>query len=427
VSRASVAIAVAGLALFAAPARAADVTRVTLGSTIEDLVVGPDGGAWVEIYRPRGQAIGRALPGGGFRTSGSRYAATGSALGPDGQAWFKMGSRDYVRSDGAGGLTRVELPDGPALARPMATGPDGTLWNLTATGGRFAHVTPQGTASYTATRLPKCLDTDAEPLFMDVVRASDGAMWIFDVGCERVIRVTATEATVVPVANRLGSIAADAGGGIWFAPVDGAVVAGHVDAGGTVKRYLLADPGATDLAVAPDGSAWFTFGTCTLARVSPAGEVATVPAPVPAQRLGFDPVGGMWLASRTRLVHVVPGEPSGPCDDRAPSVRVTPARGKVSLKALRRGVRIAIGEPAAVEVSGYPFGDPDEDALRGAPVIKRVLTRAGSLRYRLPASVLHQIARRLATGHRPGLALYIKVSDAEGVENVVQVTLRAKR
>jgi streptogramin lyase len=421
------AVAVAGLVLFAAPAYAGDVVRVKLGSTIENLVTGPDGGAWAEIYRPRGQAIGRALPGGGFRTSGTEHASSGGTLGPDGQAWFKLGSRDYVRSDGAGNVTAVKLPAGPRLGAPMATGPDGTLWNLTATGGRFAHITPQGVTSFAATRVPECLGVDPVPLYTGLERAADGAMWILDLGCDRLIRVTATDTSVPVAGQHVGVIAADAGGGIWFAPTDGSVVAGHVDAGGTISRIRLGEAGTTEVAVAPDGSAWFASGSCTLTRASPAGGVTTVPAPIPAWRLGFDAAGGMWLASRTRLVHVAPGEPSGPCDDRPPSVRVTPARGKIGLSSLRRGVRISIAEPATVEVSGYPFGDPDEDALRGAPVIKRVMTRAGSLRYRLPARVVRQIARRLASGHRPGLALYIAVSDAEGVQNVVQLTLRAKR
>jgi streptogramin lyase len=429
VSRADAAVAaLAGLLLFAAPATASDVVRVKLGSSLEHLIVGADGGAWVEIHRPAGQAIGRALPAGGFRTGGTEFAAAGSALGPDGQAWFRLGSRDYVRSDAAGNVTRVQLPEGPRLGRPMVTGRDGTLWNLTATGGRFAHVTPEGAVTYSGTRVPKCPGAAASN-FSGMEGATDGAIWIIDQGCERLLRVTAAGTSVLARGHELEAIAPDAGGGMWFASADPWPPAGHVDAAGRLKPVELEDGAASDVAVAPDGSAWFSFDTCTLTRVTPAGEVATARAPIPAHELGFDAAGGLWLASHTRLVHVAPGEPAGPCDDRAPSLRITPGHdgGTISLKALRRGLRLALREPAVVEARGFASGDVSEDGLVGAPVVKRVMARAGSFRYRLPARLMRRIARRLAAGGRPGIGMYVAVTDAEGVQNVVQSTLRVRR
>jgi hypothetical protein len=111
------------------------------------------------------------------------------------------------------------------------------------------------------------------------------------------------------------------------------------------------------------------------------------------------------------------------------TLRISPGQdgGTISLKALRRGLRLAVGEPAVVEASGFAFGDDGEDALRGAPSVTRVMPRAGSFRYRLPAALLRRMARRLAAGDRPGIAMYVSVSDAEGVQNVVQSTLRVRR
>ncbi len=58
------AVALIALALLPASASAGDVAHVSLGSEIESLVAGPDGGAWVGIERPNGHAIGRASPAG---------------------------------------------------------------------------------------------------------------------------------------------------------------------------------------------------------------------------------------------------------------------------------------------------------------------------------------------------------------------------
>ena len=423
----TIAAACTALALFAAPAHASDVARVKLGSTIEHLITGTDGGAWVEIDRPTGDAIGRALPGGGFRTAGLEDGPIASALGPDGQAWFRTDEREYVRSDGAGNLTTVgPLPDGPRLGRPIATGPDGTLWNLTPTGDRFAHVTPLGTVSYNASRVPACAPPD-EPILIRMERAADGAMWIIDWGCERLLRVTATEAQVIEGFDEdPDAIAADATGGMWFSTDSPSAGVGHVDAAGTVTRFKLDDYAASDVAVAPDGSAWFALEACRLARVTMAGDVTMAPAPIPARELGFDPAGGLWLASNARLVHVAPGESFGPCDNRAATVRVSPSRA-VSVKALRRGLRIVVREPAALEVSGFPVDDAGGDPWAAAPFVSRVMPRAGALRYRVPAAHLRRFARRLAEGKRPEFGLLIAVTDAEGNRNVVQRRVRVTR
>ena len=63
------------------------------GSTIEQLVAGPDGGAWfsVSTLREDRNAIGRVTPDGRFTTTAVRGPVADGALGPDGQAWFRAG------------------------------------------------------------------------------------------------------------------------------------------------------------------------------------------------------------------------------------------------------------------------------------------------------------------------------------------------
>ena len=131
-------LSVIAVAMAAQAAPPVEVGHVGLGSSLEALVAGPDGGAWVGVSRfveglDRGQdssddAIARATPDGRFQLTaieGALSLADG-ALGPDGQAWYQ-GGLSLHRSDAAGGVTRLEVEQ--PLGDVMATGPDGTLWS----------------------------------------------------------------------------------------------------------------------------------------------------------------------------------------------------------------------------------------------------------------------------------------------------------
>src|SRR4051812_41563428 len=88
---------------FSAPAHAADVAHVRLGSTIKALVAAPDGGAWVRVERAHDGALGRAFADGRFATARVDDLLLGAgAVGPDGQAWFTSGLREFTRVDAGG-------------------------------------------------------------------------------------------------------------------------------------------------------------------------------------------------------------------------------------------------------------------------------------------------------------------------------------
>jgi virginiamycin B lyase len=406
----SLAVALAVAAGIAAPAQAADVAQVPLGSSLSTLLPSADGGAWVRIERRSGAAIGRALPGGGFKVSAAEVPLSDNAtVGPDGQAWFSA-LRTVVRSDVAGALTRLELDS--RLGDVSATGADGTLWSVSE--DELARVTPQGAVSATALALPKCRE---QVQFRDMERASDGAAWIADSGCSRLIRI-APDGTPQTFALRDDeapyALAPDAAGGVWFAQVGTPVRIGHADAAGTITRLRPSSKhgSVTDVAVGPDGSAWFAFGACALGRIPPAGTFAFTGVPIPARRLAFDSAGGLWLASGARLVHTtVPELKRGSCDDRPPAVRLRPAlRGKVSLAQLRRGVKIGVREPAVVSVT--PFYGTDDD---GHSVVKIVrASHGGTVIFRVPAARVRAYERELAAGHKPELSLYVETTDREG-------------
>ena len=69
--------------------------------------------------------------------------------------------------------------------------------------------------------MPACRDSDS-PILMSMRRAADGAMWIADTGCERLLRMTAAGTTEIAIRDGdPGAIAADASGGMWFAQEPG--------------------------------------------------------------------------------------------------------------------------------------------------------------------------------------------------------------
>src|SRR3954463_3880690 len=84
---------------------AALALHVPLGSTIEDLVVDPDGGAWVSIRHHDSYKVGRAGPGQGFAlTPADARLEPGGAFGPGGAAWLISAEEELVRADRDGSL-----------------------------------------------------------------------------------------------------------------------------------------------------------------------------------------------------------------------------------------------------------------------------------------------------------------------------------
>ena len=157
-----------------------------------------------------------------------------------------------------------------------------------------------------------------------MVRAADGAMWIGDFGCDRLLRVTPERTTAMRVPRvTFAALAADASGGVWFSR-DGGV--GHVDAAGAVRSFALPLGSPSAIAAGADG----TPGSRTVRAASrasiPAARVTTAAAPVPAYELAFDASGRLLLASRTRLVRFTPGAAAGPCGDGGRSQAAGAAR-----------------------------------------------------------------------------------------------------
>jgi streptogramin lyase len=343
---------------FALPAQASEIVHVPLGSELGSLVAGPDGGAWIGINRGIAKsAIGRVSPDGSYRTTAAGDYLFSGALGPDGRAWF-IGGPGLLLADADGRITTLRVLDAGGFA--LAAGPDGTMW-MTARENHLARVAPDGTLALSP--LGVCDHVSASAM----ARASDGAMWIADNACGLIRRAPDGHTAVVKLPIRATSLAPDASGGVWYASVfedfDNAT-AGHVDAAGRITPLKTKVPW-TDVAVAPDGSAWFAGLRCKLARAGAGGGFELVRAPIPADQIEFDPAGGRWLASPARLVH---DEPAGACDDYPPEFTLNPAHSSNGPPSSRTPRWKSSSSASASGSHSIPSGDDGAIRMRSKPV-----------------------------------------------------------
>ncbi|MDA0184445.1 hypothetical protein OJ997_29340 [Solirubrobacter phytolaccae] len=396
----------------AAPAHAADSLRVGIKSSVNAVVPGPDGGAWVAVSAYPTSRVVRIAPDGRLRSTPLDYLSLGNGgvFGPDGQAWF-LGGTGITRVDAAGSASNI--PMDRVFASAFATGADGTVW---VSGETVRRVAVDGTVTSTPLAVPGCAKFRASA----ITRAADGAMWLADPQCG-FVRVASGAAPVVVANPRLDAtkLVADLQGGVWFFSYDGP--GGHIDAAGRVTP--LERLRAYDVAVAADGSAYFATGKCFLERVSPAGAMTRVPTAVPSWHVAFDPAGGLWLASAARVQHTTLGAPAGGCDDKPPVVRITPDPSKpVSLATLRRqrGFKLTVREAFAIE--GVLIDSDADDSI--GRVNKAVSgRRGGTLRLPMSARAIRRVGQR--SGQR--IVLDAGFRDREGNFATVTYELRARR
>lgn len=401
----------ASLAL-AAPAQAQDVFRLGLGDSLDTVLATPDGGAWASVWARDSVEIRRVAPDGTVGTTRALPPLNALVLGPDGLPWLLSGI-SIERVDAAGALTTVAED---AFASALATGPDGTGWMQTQE-DQIQHVAPDGTITTADVTVPGCAYFRVETL----ARASDDAMWFFANGCG-VVRWPrgGTPAVIAQSADHVQRLVPDATGGMWFSS-SYAPGGGHIAADGRTLR-LRGIERTYDVAVAPDGTAWFTTGRCRLARANPDGRVALIPTAIPAWQLELAPDGGIWLGSRGRLQRTTIGASAPGCDSTPQKPTLTPRPGKrFTLAALRRnrGLTITVREPFALQAA---FVDDDGEPFRRASKIVAG-PRGGSVRLPLNPAQL----RRLARSKRPVLNLWGDLRDREGNYLDLERELRVRR
>lgn len=394
---------------FAAPAQAQDVFRLPLGYALDTLAATPDGGVWAGVWTRDSVEVRRVAPDGSVRTTPALPPFNDLVLGPDGLPWLLSGS-SIVRVDAAGTLGTVTEN---AFTSALAVGPDGTGWMQTQE-DQIQRITPDSTITSADVAVPGCAYFRVRTL----ARASDGAMWFFADGCG-VVRwpVGGTPAVIHQSAVYIEQLVPDHAGGMWFSsPHDPG--GGHFDVTGRLTR-LRGLERAYDVAVAPDGSAWFTTGRCRLARANADGTVALRPTAIPGWQLEFAPDGGIWLGSGARLQRTTLGASAPGCDSKPPKVTITPKpSARVSLAALRRhrGFELRVREPFAVLAWLADSGeDPFTSVSRAG--------RAGAVRLKVSAAELRRLARR----KHPVLDMRVELRDREGNYLDLEYELRLTR
>jgi streptogramin lyase len=405
------------------------VYRYPTGSTIVSLFSAAGGSdVWFAVHGPFDHGAGHATADGrvslvsipNARGLGSTFGQV-ATVGPDGQAWFAdihFGERG--RSTGT--LFRVNV-DGSAvgIASPantfvtgMAAGSDGTLW-LTG-GATLSRVRIDGSVFASELNLPPCADPIAGNGFSDVTRASDGAMWLTQSQCDRLIRV-APDGTVatVPAEGLLNQIAPAADGAVWFSSSDGVE---RATAGGRVT--LAAAARVLTLVASPDGSAWYSnYDDCAIYNVNSAGHRTTYPSPVLPLHLALAADGAVWIASDTALVQTsTSGLRNGPrCVARYPHSKTSPNPGAstVTLRALRRGYLVTPSVPGRLDATIFI---DDVTAPRSAPptVSAAAVVAKGHhrVRLRIPKATLEKLAKLLRRGDRIKVSAYIRIYDRDG-------------
>ena len=204
-----------------------------------------------------------------------------------------------------------------------------------------------------------------------MARASDGAVWIADSGCSRLIRI-APDGTPAVFALRDDEapfvLAADAAGGVWFAQVGTPVRLGHADAQrGDHAAAALVEPRRGHRRRGRPGRQRLVR-VRVAARSAGSRRAARSPSRPPRSRRS---------GSRS-IPPAVSGSPAPPgsCTRRAgaaarrPATTAAaraPAAGRrarsVSLAQLRRGLKIDVREPAMVSATPFYGSDDDGQAL----------------------------------------------------------------
>lgn len=379
----------------AAPAHAGEVGRIPLDGIMHHLVADPAGGAWALHTKDfQRTEVTRLDAGRSTRSSTAiRGLPGGAAVGPDGSLWFDARERVHRIDREARRSVVARFLGAESIEPALAAGPDGTMWAATNVNRGLARITTAGVVSASPFPAPPCAEGTE---ITDIARASDGAMWIADADCRRLVRVPVQGAAAVVALGELepAQLEADPAGGMWFL-ADGVV--GH--SGGA--RHTVGN--VKEIGVTSDGTVLAADGTCTLKRIGG----APIPAPVPAARI--DIAGdNLYLASATRVFQNLDG---GPCEETPPKVTLRPRR--LSLAAFKRGkLRVTVKEPVhlAFFVEDHEF------------IHEKSMRRAGTWRVKPSKAALRRI------GNRRSFYFVLTATDADGfdggTDGYIRLTMR---
>jgi virginiamycin B lyase len=240
------------------------------------------------------------------------------ASGPEDTIWFFCEPDNFEGPPIIGRMTRAGLINAafqvPSLATSqyliyepagLAPGLRGGMWftvRVTGATSFIGRVTPGGKFS----QFPLASE-NADPAA--IVGSPDGGAWFIELDGDKIVRIdeagTIVSEYTIPVGEPKG-IAVAADGSPWFtidgASPEGQSFVGHINGSGTVAEFPIPALGSSPagIALGPERDMWFTEpGVGKIGRVTPEGLIAEFAAPTVEGPIGLGPDGNMWFLENT--------------------------------------------------------------------------------------------------------------------------------
>ena len=245
----------------------------------------------------------------GAPTAPNNVAYAGLVQGSDGNLWY-IANNTLGRLRPNGQFTEFALPKGMGFVGAIAAGPDGVLW-VTMGNGQLLKVTIP--SSNDATSAPQITQVTGLPANTKdpMAVAPDGSLWASTfvmsgdtAQSTHITRITsAGTITQLPLSIPGGVTALKAGpdGTMWFISTAGQGQIGRITQAAVASFFRVSQigqMGSLNLAIAPDGNAWFSTNDSRIGRITPAGVVTTFSLPHTGgmiSNLTVGPDGGIWF------------------------------------------------------------------------------------------------------------------------------------
>ena len=222
------------------------------------------------------------------------FSASTLVAGPDGNIWFTDQDNNAIGRETPGGMVaEFPLPTDQAGPDQIVSGPDGNLWFIESDVSQIAKITTAGKVTEFAMPSP-----DSSP---SALTAGPGGLWFVDSGNNEIGQIAAVgkihEFSIDPNLTLVGGIVAGPDGNLWTPVQDdsGNSLLARMTPAGKVATFSLPDY-PNDLTVGPDGNFWIGCDGA-IDRMTTGGVVTSFPIPSGdgAVNITGGPDGALWF------------------------------------------------------------------------------------------------------------------------------------
>jgi virginiamycin B lyase len=270
------------------------------------IAAGADGAVWFTV--DRSGVIGRAHNGAIERisTSGRNIEPLGVGVAPDGSAWFTDAVGGGVaRVTSTGEVSRFKLDTPIVRLGRLAVGKDGSVW--------FAESTSYSVTQLKDGRIIRHEVESPRGSPFGVAVASSGAVWATLQAADQLLRINPDgRADMFDVPHR-GAVPTDIAigpdGSAWFVEVRGNRIGALSEGKFAEFEVGVENAGLSGIAVAGDGSVWFgMLREASLGRLRN-GKVGILHLPRKDARpfsVAVDPANNVWYADISGYIGMLP-------------------------------------------------------------------------------------------------------------------------